>query len=46
VHIVVCTKQTPDTAAKVDVKDGHVGWGEAALVVNPWTQNLSGDGMR
>lgn len=35
-HIVVCTKQTPDTAAKVDVKDGHVSWGDAALVVNPW----------
>jgi electron transfer flavoprotein beta subunit len=46
VHIVVCTKQTPDTAAKVDVKDGHVGWGDAALVVNPWDEYAVEEGIR
>jgi len=37
-HVVACIKQTPDTAASVMVKDGHVGWGDAALVVNPWDE--------
>ena len=37
-HIVVCTKQTPDTAARVEVKEGKVTWGDAAMVVNPWDE--------
>ncbi|MBI3360900.1 MAG: electron transfer flavoprotein subunit beta/FixA family protein [Chloroflexi bacterium] len=37
-NIVVCIKQTPDTAAKVEVKDGHVTWGDSPLVVNPWDE--------
>lgn len=38
-HIVVCTKQTPDTAAKMRVDDaGNVSWGEAPLVINPWDE--------
>ena len=36
--IVVCVKQTPDTAATVSVQDGKVTWGEAALVINPWDE--------
>lgn len=37
-HVVVCTKVTPDTAAKVSVNDaGVVGWSEAP-VVNPWDE--------
>jgi electron transfer flavoprotein beta subunit len=39
VHIVVCTKQTPDTAAKMTVDDqGHASWGDAPLVINPWDE--------
>ncbi len=37
-HIVACVKQTPDTAAKVQVVDGHVTWGDSPLVVNPWDE--------
>lgn len=38
-HVVVFTRSTPDTAAKVDVGgDGKVTWGDAATVVNPWDE--------
>lgn len=38
-QIVVFTRSTPDTAAKVEVgKDGNVTWGDAATVVNPWDE--------
>ena len=37
-HIVVCIKQTPDTAAKVSVVRGHVTWGDSPMVVNPWDE--------
>lgn len=38
-RIVVCTKETPDTAAKVEVKPGgEVTWGDAPLVINPWDE--------
>ncbi|HYO89386.1 MAG TPA: electron transfer flavoprotein subunit beta/FixA family protein [Candidatus Limnocylindrales bacterium] len=38
-HIVVFTRSTPDTAAKVEVdSSGRVGWGDAALIVNPWDE--------
>ncbi|HVU10014.1 MAG TPA: electron transfer flavoprotein subunit beta/FixA family protein [Phototrophicaceae bacterium] len=37
--IVVFTRSTPDTAAKVEVDaSGKVSWGEAATVVNPWDE--------
>lgn len=45
-HIVVCTKQTPDTAAKVEVKDGHVTWGDSGLVVNPWDEYAVEEAIR
>jgi electron transfer flavoprotein beta subunit len=45
-QIVVCIKQTPDTAASVLVKDGHVGWGDAALVVNPWDEYAVEEAIR
>jgi electron transfer flavoprotein beta subunit len=39
VHVVVFTRSTPDTAAKVEVNSsGVVTWGEAATVVNPWDE--------
>jgi len=38
-HVVVFTRSTPDTAAKVEVgADGKVSWGDAATVVNPWDE--------
>lgn len=36
--IVVCVKQTPDTAASVSVDGGRVSWGDAPLVLNPWDE--------
>jgi len=35
---IVCVKETPETAAKVEVKDGVVTWGNAPLVINPWDE--------
>jgi electron transfer flavoprotein beta subunit len=38
-HVLVVTKSTPDTAAKVEVNaQGAVTWGNAQLVVNPWDE--------
>lgn len=37
-NIVVCVKQTPDTAATITVLDGKVSWGDAPLVINPWDE--------
>ncbi len=36
--IVVCVKQTVDTAATVTVEEGKVSWGDAPLVLNPWDE--------
>jgi len=39
VHIVVCTKQTPDSAAKLSVDGaGNVSWGDSPIVINPWDE--------
>jgi len=45
-HIVVCVKQTPDSAAKVGVADGKVTWGDAGLVVNPWDEYAIDEAIR
>jgi electron transfer flavoprotein beta subunit len=37
-NIVVCVKQTPDTAATVIVQDGKISWGDSPLVINPWDE--------
>jgi len=37
-NIIACVKQTPDSAANLTVSSGHVGWGDAQLVVNPWDE--------
>ena len=38
-HVVVFTRSTPDTAAKVEADaSGKVTWGDAATVVNPWDE--------
>jgi len=39
VHIVVCTKQTPDSAAKLTVDEaGNVSWGDSPIIINPWDE--------
>jgi electron transfer flavoprotein beta subunit len=45
-HVVVCVKQTPDSAAKVSVQDGKVTWGDASLVVNPWDEYAIEEAIR
>ncbi len=38
-HVVVFTRSTPDTAAKVEVAaNGQIAWGAEAPVVNPWDE--------
>jgi electron transfer flavoprotein beta subunit len=37
-NIIACVKQTPDTAAALQVSDTHVTWGESPLIVNPWDE--------
>lgn len=44
-RVVICTKETPDTAAKVEVKDGVVTWGDAPLVINPWDEYAVEEGL-
>ena len=45
-NIVVCTKPTPDTAAKVTVESGQVKWGDAPLVINPWDEYAVEEALR
>lgn len=45
-HVVVLTRSTPDTAAKVEVgANGSVTWGDAATVVNPWDEYALEEGI-
>jgi len=45
-NVVVFTRSTPDTAAKVEVgADGRVSWGDAATVVNPWDEYALEEGI-
>ena len=45
-HVVVCVKQTPDSAAKITVDNGKVTWGDAGLVVNPWDEYAIEEAIR
>jgi electron transfer flavoprotein beta subunit len=45
-HVVVCVKQTPDSAAKLAVENGRVTWGDASLVVNPWDEYAIEEAIR
>jgi electron transfer flavoprotein beta subunit len=45
-NIVVCIKQTPDSAAKIAVEGGQVTWGDAPLVVNPWDEFAVEEALR
>jgi len=44
-NIVVCIKQTPDSAAKIAVENGKVTW-DAALVLNPWDEYAAEEAIR
>jgi len=38
-HIVVCTKYTPDSEAKMSItEEGNVSWGDSPLIINPWDE--------
>jgi electron transfer flavoprotein beta subunit len=45
-HVVVCVKQTPDSAAKMAVEGGKVSWGDSGLVVNPWDEYAIEEAIR
>ncbi len=45
-HVVVCVKQTPDSAAKITVNNGNVTWGDSGLVVNPWDEYAIEEAIR
>ncbi|HLE26862.1 MAG TPA: electron transfer flavoprotein subunit beta/FixA family protein [Anaerolineales bacterium] len=45
-HLVVCVKQTPDSAAKMGVENGRVTWGDAGLIVNPWDEYAVEEAIR
>lgn len=36
--IIACIKQVPDSEAKVKAEGGHVSWGDAPLVINPFDE--------
>ena len=45
-HVVVCTKETPDTAARVEVDaEGQVSWGDTPVVLNPWDEYSVEEGL-
>jgi electron transfer flavoprotein beta subunit len=37
-HIVVGTRSTPDTAARLTLSDGQVSHGDSPLIMNPWDE--------
>jgi electron transfer flavoprotein beta subunit len=45
VNVVVCVKQTPDSAAKISVENGNVKW-DAGLVLNPWDEYAVEEAIR
>lgn len=45
-NIVVCVKQTADTAATITVDGGKVSWGDTPLVLNPWDEFAVEEALR
>ncbi|MCX7682065.1 MAG: electron transfer flavoprotein subunit beta/FixA family protein [Anaerolineae bacterium] len=46
-HIVVCTKHTPDSEAKMSVDaSGKVSWGGSPLIINPWDEYAVEEALR
>ncbi|MBN1427468.1 MAG: electron transfer flavoprotein subunit beta/FixA family protein [Anaerolineae bacterium] len=37
-RVVVCVKETPDTAANIEVSEGIVTWSGTSPVINPWDE--------
>ena len=47
VHIVACTKPTPDTTASLSVDaKGNVSWGDLKPVTNPWDEYAIEEALR
>jgi electron transfer flavoprotein beta subunit len=44
-NVVVCVKQTPDSAAKISVENGKVTW-DTAPVLNPWDEYAVEEAIR
>lgn len=44
-NVVVCVKQTPDSAAKISVESGKVSW-DTGLVLNPWDEYAVEEAIR
>lgn len=45
-HIVVCTKETPDTTARIEVDaEGNASWGDMPVVLNPWDEYSVEEGL-
>ena len=45
-HVVVCIKQTTDSAAKLTLTDNQVSWGDTAPIVNPWDEYAIEEAVR
>jgi len=45
-NIVVCVKQTADTAAAVTVEKGKVSWGDVPMILNPWDEYAVEEALR
>ncbi len=45
-NLLVCVKQTIDTAATVSVEDGKISGGESPLVLNPWDEFAVEEALR
>lgn len=45
-NIIVCAKQTPDTEAKIKVKDGKVDLSEVEFIVNPYDEFAAEEALR
>lgn len=45
-HIVVCAKQTPDSAATINVEQDKAVWGESPMIVNPWDEYAIEEAIR
>lgn len=44
-RVIVCTKETPDTTARVEVNNGVVSWGDSPVVINPWDEYTVEEGL-
>mgnify|MGYP001254877260 CR=1 FL=1 len=45
-HLLVCIKNTPDSAATMLVKNGQVSWGDSPMVINPWDEYAIEEALR